>query len=174
MGKRNTEHFSKGSDKPMPANQEKMLRDIETATPNVMWNTYIPNKQFGVVISLPHGCSITGTLTYDDSNSAAMYIDMFTVSGALQGKGLGAMLVRLLAKEAREYGATSISGNITSKSALGAMAKATGKNNLLFFNRATGAAIGTTYEEEMAKTENPNYIVRSPLLVPEGESKPNP
>lgn len=68
----------------------------------------------------------------------------------------------LLIEEGKKYGAKTISGHITSRAALKALAKAVGEEDLKFFNRATGETIATTYEKEIKK-DQADYLVKADL-----------
>ena len=136
-------------------NIEAWLEEIRNSEPKVGWVTYIPDKSYGVIISLPHECAISATLSISGDKSRTMKIDVFQVNeelrskGAGTGSGIGTRLLIALVKEAKEYEATTLFGHVTSKSALGTRAKVCGKENLEFYNHQTGVKLDTTYEEAM-------------------------
>lgn len=126
---------------------EQMLREINEAVPNVEWQTYIPEKQFGVVIKLPFECSITGTLTIE-KEKRNLYLDIFYVNEKLRGHGIGPRLIKLLIDEGRKYGASTLSGRFTSEAALKSLSKVAGEKNLRFSSLSTGEILSTPYNSE--------------------------
>ena len=149
---------------------EAWAAEVAATAPNVDWKTYIQDKQYGVVISLPHECSITGTLTIDEGEKSTLKIDMIKVHELLRGqrRGIGERLLRALVSETKKYGAQRIVGHVTSKSALAVRAKVFGKENLQFHNHITGDRVERTYEQVMAEQDpvnpdNLNYDVVSEI-----------
>ncbi len=122
---------------------EQMVSQIEATEPQIEWQTYIPDKQYGVVIKLPFNCSITGTLNLDEKKQASIYLDVFEVNEKLRGRGIGSKLIKLLIDEGKKYEAQSLSGHFTSVSALKALSKVVGESNPRFTDRYTGKEIST-------------------------------
>ncbi len=120
----------------------RLLQEIAKAEPKIEWATYIPNQSYGVEISLPYGCFITGTLNVLGDGRRTMKIDMFQVNEKLKSKGAGTgsgietRLLEALVREAKELDVLWLSGHITSKSALATKAKVCGKENLTFLTLA--------------------------------------
>ncbi len=129
-----------------------MTVEIRTAAPKVEWQTYIPEKQYGVLISLPYDCTITATLTYldDTHEQAEIYVDMFQVNDRLQGQGIGTRLMQALIHESMQYGAISMRGHVTSLSALKTRARIFGPANLHFYDHVTRQKLNISAEQAMA------------------------
>jgi len=125
-----------------------MLAAVELASPDVDWKIYIPEKQYGVVIKLPYDCFITGTLNIGENEQNDIYIDMVSVNEKLRSNGIGPKLERLLAEEAKKYGAVSLSGHITSEEALSARMKAFEGSEIEFSDRATGKPLGSALNSD--------------------------
>lgn len=138
-----------GGDNSQIDNRNKLLGEIAKAKPKALWVTYIPDKQYGVVIRLPHENLISGTFTYGDKSQHQMYIDIFKVNDELQKGGLGTRLLKTLTAEAKYYGAKTLNGHITSESALRTEANIFGKENLRFSNHRTGEKLDITYEQAL-------------------------
>ncbi len=136
------------------------LQEIANAEPDIEWATYIPEKSYGVVISLPHECTISGTLNIQDDGSRTMKIDIFQVNeklrskGAGTGSGIGTRLLEALVRESKKYEVSTLFGHITSKSALATRAKVCGKKNLEFYNHHTGEKLNKAYDEIMSEKSN--------------------
>lgn len=130
---------------------DSSLEEIRIADPKVEWKIYIPDKQWGVVVSLPHDCFIVGTLTESDKGKMWMKIDMFQVNEALRGAGVGERLLRILADEAKQYGAGVLVGHVTSKAALATRKKVFGEEGMVFRSHVTGDIIARSYDEIMGE-----------------------
>lgn len=141
---------------------DRWAEEVAKESPRVAWVTYVPDRQYGVVISLPHECSVSGTLTYREDGTADLYVDIFHVHEALQRRGIGGRLMRALIKEGLEYGASTLSGHVTSKSALATRARVFGPKNLYFYTPGARLSARTTYEEAQ-KLEKVDFIVSSSL-----------
>lgn len=128
---------------------EKKLDEIARAKPIAKWKTYIKGKQYGVVISLLQENTIAGTLNVFEDGSRSMYVDIFGVREELQSRGLGTRLLRNLTAEAVSYGATILSGHVTSESALKTRARVFGRDNLQFYNHATGEKMNLTFGDAL-------------------------
>ena len=128
-----------------------MLEQIKNAEPEIEWQTYIPDKQFGVVIKLPHECFISATLNIDDAGSRRMYIDIFQANKKLRGtargdsSGIGKRLLTSLVEEAKKYNVTKLAGHTTSKSALATRARVCGQENLAFYKHGTIKKVNNQY-----------------------------
>jgi hypothetical protein len=134
---------------------EQMLEEINKARPEAEWVTYIPDKQFGTTISLPHDCRISGTLHYlNEEGRARLYIDMFTVNEKIQKGGVGARLLQSFVVEGRKYGATELYGHVTSESALKTLARVLGKENLQFLDHHTKRKLDLTYEDALKTSKD--------------------
>jgi ribosomal protein S18 acetylase RimI-like enzyme len=139
------------------------IEEIKNTRPTGAWSTIIEGREYILGINLlnpesPSNSFITGTLTYfPDLGRSQMKINNFKVAEGLQGHGIGTRLLRNLVAEAQAYDADSITGHVTSESALRTRAKVFGKDNLQFFDHITGEKLDTTYEEVLK--ENPNVDV---------------
>jgi len=142
-----------------PDNKNKLIEEIAKARPKASWKTYIPDQQYGVVITLPHENFISGTLTDINNSERQIYIDMFNVPDNLQKQGLGTKLLKSLTAEAKYYNATMLNGHITSDSALKTTAKVFDKENLQFYNHVTGKKLDLTYEQALKENPDMNIIV---------------
>lgn len=133
-----------------------MLAEVETATPSVEWVTHIPEKSYGVTISLPHDCFVSATLNVAE-DSRRLYIDMISVNENLRSEGIGQRLLKKLLEEAKKYEATELYGHITGVAALKARAAVVGSQNLKFYSHATKKPIeGMTIEEAIKESHDGN------------------
>jgi len=135
---------------------EAWLEEIEHAEPSIEWKTYVPERQFGVII----------LLNVNDAGERSMYIDIFQVHPRLRGKnrgdsaGIGSRLLTSLVSEARKYEVSTLGGHFTSKSALATQARVCGRESLNFFKHGTSERVEKTFEEVMAENDpdNPGRI----------------
>ena len=138
------------------------LKEIEQSDPSIDWEIYIPEKQFGVVISLPHECFITATLNIDDEGGRSMYIDIFQVDPKLRGKskgegaGIGTRLLQTLIEQAKIYDVSVLSGHFTSKSALATLARVCGNERLDFYSHGGTKKVDKTFGEIMSESDSKN------------------
>ncbi len=150
-----------------PEDKEKMKQKIESAQPSVEWVTYVPDKQYGVIVSLPYNCRISATLDYREDDRVILYIDMFTVNERIQKNGIGTRLLKALANEAKQYGTTELYGNITSLPALKTRANVFGSEHLEFYNHVTKEKMDMSFEDALlyadAHEGKVNYDVRVDL-----------
>lgn len=144
---------------------EQMLEDIQAARPVVEWVTYVPDKQYGAKVSLPHECFIGGNINYLDENKAQLYIDMFQVNEKIQKGGVGTRLLKSFVAEGKDYGATELYGHITSDSALKTRARVFGLENLEFYNHNTKERLPIDFEQALASAKDGrvDYDVRIDL-----------
>lgn len=138
---------SLGTETSEQKNIESWTEEVKNAEPEPKWTVEIPEKQYGLVIRLPHECFVSATLNVAGDQSRSIYIDYFQVNEKLKGQGIGTRLLQALREEARKFGVTTIGGHITSKAALAVRAKVFGKENITMYNHATGEPVNKTYEE---------------------------
>ncbi len=143
---------------------EKELEQIRKAVPESEILKIGENpEQYTIKVSLPHMCSITGILVYPTSisNESNLYVNMFNLPEEFQQKGIGQRLLRSLVVCAKTYGATTLSGNVTSKSALKTRARVFGQDKLTYYSRTglgkKGDEIDRSYDEILTKL--PNSII---------------
>lgn len=157
--------MNKDSDKPnlqeFESETKKALEQIRHATPQSEIIKAGENPdEYTIKVFLPHMCSITGLLVYPSStsNESYLYINMFNLPDEFQQKGIGQRLLRSLVACARTYGATSLSGNVTSKSALKTRARVFGEDKLTFYARTglgkKGDQLNIPYGEILSKLPN--------------------
>lgn len=154
------EKFSLGDD---------LAEELLHKEPTIEWQVYIPDKQFGVMISLSESSHITGTLTILDDGTSEFKIDMITVAAAVQKRGIGTRLLELLLQEAQKYNADFLTGNVTSIAALKTRARLFGPENLIIWNtdqlkNRTSRVDQSIDELERLSTDgNCNFIVDAQL-----------
>ncbi len=142
-----------------PDNKNRLIEEVAKARPKASWKTYVPDQQYGVVITLPHENFISGTLIDKNNSERQIYIDMFQVPDELQKQGIGTRLLKLLVAEAKYYDADTLGGHITGDSALKTTAKVFGKENLQFYNHVTGKKLDQTYEQALKENPDVNIVV---------------
>lgn len=119
--------------------------------------------RYSLTVSLPYNCVINGILTFQnqDTNDSVLYINMFQVPDDYRGKGVGQRLMRSLVAKAKKYGATQVSGNVTSESSVRTRARVFGVDNLVFFQRGAlgmrGDAMPVSYEQVIEKFQKPDF-----------------
>lgn len=146
---------------------ERKIHDVRKAVPTAEWATYIPNKEYGVTVSLPHGCFVTATMSYPDESGSHphLYLDMISVNNDLKRNDIGTRLLKALIREAKAFGATTLVGNVTSAAALATRVKVCGKNNVRFFTKnlsERGTEMKLTFDEAK-KLERLDCVVISDL-----------
>lgn len=134
--------------------------EILGAEPKIEWFTYIPDRQYGVTISLAEGCSISATMTFppNHTDEPSIYVDIFTVDKSHQGKGIGTMLLETLSHEAQKYGVKNLYGHVTSEEALKTRAKVFGENDLTFFSPAKHEHLDLDYKTAL-KSGSIDFVV---------------
>ena len=156
-----------------PESTEKLLQEIAGVDAQKSWCTYLEDRSYGLTVSLPHACSISGTLNIRKNEQNSLYIDMLVVPEALQRKSIGTRLLREFILEAVKYDATWLVGHVTSIAALRTLAKVCGKDNLEFFDRHTSSKKDVNYEQVVSEaarsqTDRLDIFVRVDLRNIEG------
>lgn len=140
---------------------ENKVEEIRLATPQSEIIKVGENPdEYTIKISLPHMCSITGILVYPTltSNDSSLYINMFNLPEEFQQKGIGQRLLQCIVAYAKTYGATVLSGNVTSRAALKTRARVFGQDKLTFYSRTglgkKGDQIIRNFDEILSKLPN--------------------
>lgn len=146
----------------------RSFEDIESGRPKVTGVT--PNQWIDVqpgikeyTLDRPGQASARAQLaTLGDGTARIDVTDFAKAEGAPKGSGKAAL--RELADTAKEHGATAISGNFTTHSALGALGSEFGKHNIRFFDKESGNLLDIDFAEAM---KNPGkYIAEADLTKP--------
>lgn len=160
-------------------NSNALIEEIQNTPTTAEWERYraAPEsdyEQYGLEVTLPHGCGISGRLLYDNKNGGCNgFIDMMHVGTdeqkkegiTLTGAGIGTRLLQSFTVEVKKFGAQYIMGHITSESMLRTEAKVFGTRNLKFLSHITKEPIqGMTFEKALNEG-NFNYDVVVDLTV---------
>jgi len=135
------------------------------------WNKTTDPDLFYLQSSLGEHTLIDGELHYGKNCQAEIFVHMFTIPEESRGKRVGSRLLQSFVTEAKDCGATSLFGHITSEPALKVFGRNFGEENMKFFhyNQLTHKRTPLDLEygqvmDKVEKGEKVDYGVRIDLI----------